>query len=137
MCFTAGAPKINWIKCLIHAKVKSNQMARVVLIGIEPVAAESIRRTLALERHEIVVELAEADIVFAGGEPEQYLTLLGSVRAVRPDLPFVVVTRLPETAKWLDALEAGATDYCSVPVETRQIQWMMETAVPRQSSVAA
>ena len=122
---------------MIRAKVESNHMARVVLIGIEPVAEESIRRTLALDRHLIVGELSEADIVFAGGEPEQYLAVLARVRTARPTLPFVVVTRLPETAKWLDALEAGATDYCSVPVETRQIQWMMETAVPRRGTAAA
>lgn len=135
---------INWIKCLIRARVKSNHMAKVVLISVEPVAAEHIRRTLA-ERHQIenkldsvaVAELAEADIVFAGGEPAQYLSLLALVRAARPDLPFVVVTRLPETGQWLDALEAGATDYCSVPVETRQIQWMMETAFSRRNACAA
>jgi DNA-binding NtrC family response regulator len=120
-------------------------MAKVVLIGLEPAAAEDIRRTLGLQLHQIenrldsiaAGELSEADIVFAGGEPEQYLSLLERVRAARPDLPFVVVTRLPETGKWLDALEAGATDYCSVPVETRQIQWMMETAFPRHRTCAA
>lgn len=112
-------------------------MARVVLIDIEPVAAEHIGRTLASELHQIVVELSEADIVFAGGEPAQYLASLARVRVERPDLPFVVVTRLPETSKWLDALEAGATDYCSSPIETRQIQWMMETAVPRHRTFAA
>ena len=31
------------------------------------------------------------------------------------------------TTAWLDALEAGATDYCSCRFEKRQIQWMMET----------
>jgi DNA-binding response OmpR family regulator len=46
-------------------------------------------------------------------------------------LPFVVVTRVPETKEWLDALEAGATDYCSVPIEARQLHWLMESALPR------
>lgn len=27
--------------------------------------------------------------------------------------------------------EAGATDYCSVPIETRQFLWLMESAMPR------
>ena len=120
-------------------------MARVVLICVDPVAAEHIRGTLALERHQIenrldsvaVGELYDADIVFAGGEPEQYMSVLQRVKAERPELPFVVVTRLPDTARWLDALEAGATDYCSIPIETRQIQWMMETALPRRHSAAA
>ena len=72
-----------------------------------------------------------ADIVFAGGEPSQYLSLLRQVRSDLPALPFVVVTRLPETTAWLDALEAGATDYCSPPFESRQIHWLMESTLPR------
>lgn len=113
-------------------------MAKVVLVGVEPAAADNIRRTLS-ERHQVesrpesvgITELSEADMVFAGGDPGQYLSLLQRVRAFRPELPFIVVTRLPETREWLDALEAGATDYCSAPVEARQIHWMMETALPR------
>jgi DNA-binding response OmpR family regulator len=73
----------------------------------------------------------DADIVFAGGEPTYYISLLRRVRETRPTLPFFVVTRAPETKEWLDALEAGATDYCSVPIETRQLQWLMESALPR------
>lgn len=113
-------------------------MAKVVLIGVEPVAADNIRRTLA-ELHQVesrtesggLSEFSEADMIFAGGEPGQYLALLERVRKFRPELPFIVVTRLPETREWLDALEAGATDYCSAPVEARQIHWMMESALPR------
>jgi DNA-binding response OmpR family regulator len=52
-------------------------------------------------------------------------------------LPFVVVTRIPETREWLDALEAGATDYCSAPIETRQLRWLMESALPRPRFAAA
>jgi len=49
----------------------------------------------------------------------------------------VVVTRVPETREWLDALEAGATDYCSSPFETRQINWLMESALPKQRPAPA
>lgn len=82
-------------------------------------------------------ELLDADIVFAGGEPGYYMTLLKRVREVRPTMPFVVVTRMPETTEWLDALEAGATDYCSAPLDMRQLHWLMETAVPRPRFAAA
>ena len=95
-------------------------MARVVLVGLEQATAGQISRALAVERHQIeqkhqnvaTRELLDADIVFAGGEPSQYMNLLRMVRAERPALPFVVVTRMPETEEWLNALEAGATDYC-------------------------
>jgi DNA-binding response OmpR family regulator len=120
-------------------------MANVFLIGLEQATAAQISRALAVERHRIeqkpqnigLRDLADVDIVFAGGEPSQYLSLLRRVRQERPALPFVVVTRIPETNEWLDALEAGATDYCSSPFETRQIHWLMESALPRRRSFAA
>jgi DNA-binding response OmpR family regulator len=120
-------------------------MASVFLIGLEQEIAFQISRALAVERHRIelkprniaVRDLTDADIIFAGGEAPQYLSLLRRVREERPALPFVVVTRIPETTEWLDALEAGATDYCSAPFEARQIHWLMETALPRRRNVAA
>lgn len=120
-------------------------MASVLLIGLEQATAAQISRALAVERHRVeqksqnigLREMMDADIVFAGGEPSQYLSLLRRVRDERPGLPFVVVTRLPETKEWLDALEAGATDYCSSPFESRQIHWLMESALPKHRSVAA
>ena len=120
-------------------------MARVVFVGVESAEAAQIARALAVERHQLdqkpqtsgAHELLEADIVFAGGEPAHYLSLLREVRESRPGLPFVVVTRVPETKEWLDALEAGATDYCSAPFENRQINWLMESALPHHRSAAA
>jgi DNA-binding NtrC family response regulator len=120
-------------------------MARVVFVGIEQTAAVRIARALAVERHQVdqrsknarVQDIVYADIVFAGGEPAHYLPLLKLVRKERPSMPFVVVTRFPETNEWLDALEAGATDYCSEPFENRQIHWLMENALPKSHTVAA
>jgi DNA-binding response OmpR family regulator len=120
-------------------------MARVVLVGLEQLAAGQIGKALEVELHQIeqkphdavVQDLVDADIVFAGGEPSYYLSLLRLLRAARPSLPFVVVTRMPETTAWLDALEAGATDYCSAPFESRQLHWVMESALPHRRSVAA
>ncbi len=114
-------------------------MAKVALIGLEQPAANQIGRALATDLHQIqqmprdagLEDLIGADIVFAGGGPAYYLSLLRLLRAVRPSMPFVVVTRIPETKEWLDALEAGATDYCSAPFESRQIHWLMESALPR------
>lgn len=114
-------------------------MAKVVLVGVEHGMAVPIARALAVERHQLeqkshnagVLDVLDADIVFAGGEPKSYLSLLRKVREARPALPFVVVTRVPETNEWLDALEAGATDYCSAPFENRQIHWLMEAALPK------
>jgi DNA-binding response OmpR family regulator len=114
-------------------------MAKVFLTGIEESIARTLHRALAVERHQIehrrcdapIDAFFDADIVFAGGAPKEYLPLLQRVRKSRPALPFIVVTAFSQTSEWLDALEAGATDYCSAPFQVRQIHWLMESAVPR------
>ena len=120
-------------------------MAKVFLTCIEESVAHGIQRALAIEKHEIeyrpcnapVDDFLDADIVFAGGDGKQYLTLLRGIRQARPALPFVVVARIPETSEWLDALEAGATDYCSAPLELRQISWLMEAVLRQAGSASA
>ena len=118
-------------------------MARVVFIGLEEAAASLIGGALTAQRHEIahkawdsvIPDLTEADIVFAGGNSTEYLPLLKQVREERPGLPFVVVSRSSDVAQWLDALEAGATDYCSAPFEMQQVQWVMESAMLGRASL--
>jgi len=120
-------------------------MARVFLTGIEDSVAKTLQHALAIERHQIetrpcdtpVDDFLNADIVFAGGGAKQYLPLLQRVRQSHPTLPFVVVTVFPNTTEWLDALDAGATDYCSAPFQLRQISWLMESAVPRFRGLTA
>jgi len=112
-------------------------MAKVFLTGIEESVANCLRRVLAIENHQIedrssasqIDDFLDADVVFAGGGNMRYLPLLLDIRQARPTLPFVVITRIPETSEWLDALEAGATDYCAGPIEWCQINWVMESAL--------
>jgi DNA-binding response OmpR family regulator len=120
-------------------------MAKVFLAGVDESVAHCLQRALAIENHQIeqrsgsapIDDFVDADIVFVGGDAKQYLPLLQGVRQERPSLPFVVVTRIPETSEWLDALEAGATDYIAAPIELRQINWAMESALrPGQSATA-
>ena len=55
-----------------------------------------------------------------------------------PHVPVVVVSRLPETDDWLDALEAGAADYCAAPFEPAQLRWLLDAHMrPRQARAAA
>jgi DNA-binding response OmpR family regulator len=120
-------------------------MANILLIGVKKAIAAQIRRTLAAERHRIeqrpwdfpVTDLTRADMIFAGGEPSQYLALLRLLRDEKSAVPFVVLTRVPETTEWLNALEAGATDYCSAPFKTHRIRWLMESALPGYRTVTA
>jgi DNA-binding response OmpR family regulator len=119
-------------------------MAKIVLIGVEPAAARQIGGALAADGHHIaekeqpvaIEDLLDVDVVFAGGGPTGYMPLLRCIRDARPSLPFIVVSRIPETNEWLDALEAGATDYCAAPIDTRHLQWLMESALPRRVAAA-
>lgn len=56
--------------------------------------------------------------------------LISMLRAVK--MPVVVVSRLPEVNDWLDAMEAGAADYCSAPIEREQIDWILESNLPQK-----
>jgi DNA-binding NtrC family response regulator len=114
-------------------------MAKVALVGLEVSAADQIAKILSSTGNDVrclapqagARDFAEADIVFAGGTQQQYLKLLQATRRNRPRLPFIVVTDERETRGWLDALEYGATNYCSAPFDTRKIAWLMETALDR------
>jgi DNA-binding response OmpR family regulator len=114
-------------------------MAKVVLIGLEDAASEQIRIAFGADSHRIechqhdvvTAELSDVDVVCCGGKPADYLPLLKRLREELPALPIIVVTRIPETKAWLDALEAGATDYFSLPIEMRDLHWLMESAMPR------
>lgn len=120
-------------------------MAKIALIGIETSSANQLANALDRGFHQIESkpettqpsDCSDYDIVFAGGDGKKYLPLLQDLRQSQPALPFVVVTRIPNTSEWLDALEAGATDYCSAPFEPRQMRWLVQSALSTHSHAAA
>ncbi|HKW97435.1 MAG TPA: hypothetical protein VJN43_06855 [Bryobacteraceae bacterium] len=85
----------------------------------------SIRDCVAL------AERVGARVIFCDSCPRHYRRLLEALRRKRLGVPVVVVSRLPEVSEWLDAMEAGAMDYCGAPFEPRQIRWLLElTTLP-------
>lgn len=114
-------------------------MAKAFLTGMERSVTTTLQHALTIGGHQIVHtpcdapvdDFRDADIVFASGHGKQYLPLLQRLRKSRPALPFIVVTGFSNTSEWLDALEAGATDYCSAPLKVRHIHWLMEATIPR------
>ena len=115
-------------------------MANIVLIDLEQAVAAQMFLVFAPASHRIEYrsrdvgsrDLLDTDIVCCGGQPAFYLSILKSVRRDLPALPFIVVTRIPDTMTWLDALEAGATDYISPPIEPRQLMWLLSRYVGRR-----
>jgi DNA-binding response OmpR family regulator len=121
-------------------------MARVVLSGLDIRSASQLAGLLEFDGHRVrrqhylvpVDEFLHADVVFVGGAPGQYLPLLRQLRGLNRSLPIIVVTPVPETTEWLNALEAGATDYCAPPFDMRQVRWLlMPAGKPAMSAVAA
>ena len=120
-------------------------MAKIMLVGLDQSVSIQISRVVLRDRHQIdkhpmtvaFHETADADLLFLCGDDRRYLPLLRAIRVARPRQPVVVVTRLPETNDWLDALEAGATDYCAAPFELTQVKWVLDAALKRTRPAAA
>ena len=127
---------------------KSNfPAARIVLIGLKNKLGTQLVSVLSGQQHRVryvpslshsacvgLIEKLQPDVVFCAAEPEYcYTSLLEAVKQMRPALPVVVVSRLPEISKWLNALEAGAADYCCPPFESAHIRWILESALRPQA----
>ena len=68
---------------------------------------------------------ARPDVIFC--EPDT--ARVAELRRVYPASPIVVVSRQPEVTRWLDSIEAGATDYCAAPFDLVQLQWIVENSL--------
>lgn len=46
-----------------------------------------------------------------------------------PDAPVIAYSRLPDEHLWIDALEAGASDFLASPLYRRDLQWLLQRAI--------
>ena len=74
-------------------------------------------------------EKRQAEVVFCNSDRRVYESLLRALEQSGLQLPVVVVSRIPETTEWLDALDAGATDYCAAPFERHHVSWLVQSAL--------
>lgn len=80
-----------------------------------------------LSRLLIFLRKDTTDVVFCAAEESD--DLLAAVRQHRPGLPVIVVSRHPAEKEWLDAMDAGASDYCSAPFEPTHLRWILESSL--------
>ena len=114
-------------------------MAKILLFGLDRSVAEELDPVLTQLGQTVqvaalasgILKNTDANVVFANGDS------LGAVRDQRPELPVVVVSRLPEVSGWLDALDAGASDYCGAPFEAVQLRWVLESSLKTGHRAAA
>ena len=110
-------------------------MSRIVLLGMPEDVAGELTRVLLEEQHFVsrrqscadVRRGVEPDVAFIYGDGPQFEKTLFDLRTSEPKLPVIVATRLPEVGRWLDALDAGAADYCGAPFERIQVRWILDS----------
>jgi DNA-binding NarL/FixJ family response regulator len=110
---------------------------RAILFGLEPTVEAELAATLRGASYVIsgsmgVPATAGTGIVFC---PRG--AAFSDARAAYPNLPVVIVSRLPDTREWLDALELGAADYVAAPFESVQMRWLLETHCRRARAASA
>ncbi len=123
--------------------------ANILVIGLEESLAAELFQSLSELQHRVFLEpclspaasiraidRTAADLIFCTAEPGIYEGLLNLLREHGRQVPVVVVSRLPEVEKWLDAMDAGAADYCAPPFETRSIRSIVETTVKYPHALA-
>lgn len=116
--------------------------AKIVLLGLDRILASELESVLKQQEHTVraepdgtpaewrkLVSGMGADIVFCPAQRERYLALLEELRRESHAPPVVVVSRAPEVSDWLDAMEAGASDYCTAPFEPGHIAWIVDSNV--------
>lgn len=74
-----------------------------------------------------------ADVVFCSPD----LQLIHSLRRTVPQASILVASRFPDVSDWLDALEAGASDYCAAPFEAKHLSWILQSVRPVTRIAAA
>ena len=119
---------------------------RILLDGLSPELSRELRDVLITTHHvpEIDDEMRagglcwpEIDLVFCPAAPSALAKVLTATAAQQPRPRVIATSRLPETAEWLDAMEAGAADYCAAPFEATQIRWLLAAHLSRLKPVAA
>lgn len=127
--------------------VYSDSKPTILLIGLDQNLAEELGAKIAENESRVyktpgsddcekVLDRVCPDLVFCPSDRRHFLNVLAAARRSPRRVPVVAVSRAPEVTEWLDAMEAGASDYCGAPFESRDIRWILTTNLERRSLTA-
>jgi len=129
--------------------LEQGKKAQIILFGLDKALASELQDVLAKQQQSVysgpfrapleclgVVDELGADLIFCSSDRDRYLALLEAIGQYKPDLPVVVVSQTPEVSEWLDAIEAGASDYCAAPFEASHIRWILDSTLKHHSAPA-
>jgi CheY-like chemotaxis protein len=114
--------------------VQNTYPISAVLYGLEDQLADELAAALSTCCRRVekanadlpaAARMRGADVIFCRAEVDQVRRL----KRANPNSSVIVASRLPEVSDWLDALEAGAEDYCAAPFERIQVRWVLESHV--------
>ena len=121
---------------------KSDRVWNIVLLGLADNLVPELARVLTNRQLTVrslpfpcpsslssLIDGLDAEVVFCAAEPAQYTSVLEAIERQKPDIRLVVVSPQPEVSEWLQALEAGVSDYCAPPFESTQVSWILESAL--------
>jgi DNA-binding NtrC family response regulator len=108
--------------------------ANVVLFGLGDVPRVELDRILPGQTRVVqgcftTLAFLDAVLVLCAAERPEYRSLLQALRREKPELPVVVLSRCPEVREWVDAMEAGASYYCGLPLEPWDVRWILQAAL--------
>jgi DNA-binding NtrC family response regulator len=120
-------------------------MANILLVGLPSETVTDFTEKLQLLPHRLEVipfparglDASQFDLIIASSDDCRCKSLLRAVRRQRPELPFVMVSSVADDSKWVEALEAGATDYCPADIDRQHLYWMIENALPMRAAMVS
>ncbi len=121
--------------------IDSDKSAKVLVYGLDDRLANELRNVLAmlsLNLHAYLcydldqclthLDPTGSQVIFCSFENGMQ-ALLTAISVQGHDVPVIAVSRHADVHRWLDAMEAGASDYCAAPFEPVHLQWILQSNI--------
>jgi DNA-binding NtrC family response regulator len=101
--------------------------------GLEPRYVTSVRELMEVVTREHVPLAFCAEALTDG----TFRDVLGATQRAGLNVPVVVASRLDDTAEYVEAMSLGAFDFIASPYAQREVEWIVNRAMPQVMAGAA